>query len=202
MNRFVSAFPLSFAALALLALGCGSSGPTGAVGGPVTGAADEHCTVNGTLMKTKVGMCMPPAESDGGAPADDGGAAPASDYGETLFNSEGYDDDCKYHVSFTSTPIRKDALVTFTLTLEGLDPAGPTKGADMDVEAFLGDTHVAPNTNTTATETPADSGIYKIGPVKLDRSGEWTVRFHFFETCADEPADSPHGHVAFRINVP
>ena len=67
---------------------------------------------------------------------------------------------------------------------------------------MLGDTHVAPNTNTTAIEKPADSGTYEIGPIKFDRSGEWLVSFHFFETCADEPADTPHGHVAFRINVP
>jgi hypothetical protein len=203
MSRLPRLLPLSFATLAALAAGCGSSGPTGAVGGAVTGPADDHCTVNGELMKTKVGMCMSPQESDGGAPSDDdGGAAPGPDYGDPLYNADGYDDECKYHVSWTSTPIRKDALVTFTLTLEGLDPAGAVKGADIDVEAFLGETHVAPNTNTESTETPADSGKYEIGPVKLDRSGEWVVRFHFFEKCADEPEDTPHGHVAFRINVP
>jgi hypothetical protein len=188
-----------------LAPACGSSSPSGPVGGAVAGPADEHCTVNGMLTKTKVGMCMAPGPTDGGTEEEDdggdGGGAPTSDFGETLFNDSGYDDECKYQVSFTSTPIRKDANVTFTLTLTGLDPAGAVEDADIDVEAFLGDTHVAPNTNPT-TKATATPGVYTVGPVKFDRSGEWTIRFHFFEGCADEPADTPHGHVAFHIDVP
>jgi hypothetical protein len=190
--RFAS---LAFLALApLLALGCGSSGPSGPVGGPVTGAVDDHCSMNDALVKAKVGICETPTPTDGGVAPE----PPA----EPLYNSEGYDDDCKYHVSFTSTEIRKDALVTFTLMLEGLDPAGPVKGAEIDTEVTLGDAHVAPNTKTTSTETPAGSGTYQVGPIKFDRSGEWILRFHFNESCSDAPADSPHGHVGFRINIP
>ena len=40
--------------------------------------------------------------ADAAAPEPDGGA-PTSDYGETLFNAEGDDDDCKYHVKWTAT---------------------------------------------------------------------------------------------------
>jgi hypothetical protein len=198
MNR---PFPLlALVALTPLAAACGSSGPSGPVGGPVTGAVDDHCFMNDALTKNKVGMCITgPEETDAGAP--DGGAV-VPDEGEPLFNSEGYDDDCKYHVSWTSTPVRKNELVTFTFTLEGLDPAGPVKGADIDTDVFLGDTHLAPNTGSKSTESPADSGTYKIGPIKFDESGDWVVRFHFFETCSDAPADSPHGHVAFHVNVP
>jgi hypothetical protein len=36
----------------------------------------------------------------------------------------------------------------------------------------------------------------------FDQSGRWVVRFHYFETCSDVPEDSPHGHVAFYIDVP
>jgi len=36
----------------------------------------------------------------------------------------------------------------------------------------------------------------------FDKSGRWVVRFHFFESCSDVPDDSPHGHVAFYIDVP
>jgi hypothetical protein len=200
MNGSLRFLPLSLLALApLLAAGCGSSGPSGPVGGAVTGAVDDHCFMNDALTKAKVGMCMVPTASDGGASADAGAPEPP---GPPLFNSDGYDDDCKYHVSWTSTPIRKDANVTFTLMLEGLDPPGPVHDATIDVEGLLGDTHVLPNTGTTTSERPANSGTYEIGPVKFNASGEWTFRFHFFENCSDEFADSPHGHIAFRINVP
>jgi hypothetical protein len=37
--------------------------------------------------------------------------------------------------------------------------------------------------------------------VRFDASGKWTVRFHFSADCADA-VDSPHGHVAFFVNVP
>jgi hypothetical protein len=189
---------LALLTVSLAAASCGSSGPSGPVGGPVTGAIDDHCFMNDALTRTKVGMCLAPGASDAGAP--DGGAAPEEEI--PLYNSEGYDDACKYHVSWTSTPIRKNELVTFTLALDGLDPAGPVKGADIDTDAFLGDAHVAPNTGSTSSESPADSGKYKVGPIKFDESGEWTVVFHFFEGCADQPADTPHGHIGFRINVP
>jgi allantoicase len=199
MNRRTPVALLVSLLAPLAAAGCGSSAASGPVGGPVTGAVDDHCFMNDALMKAKIGVCETPGASDAGAP--DGGAV-VPEMGEPLFNSEGYDDDCKYHVSWTSTPIRKNELVTFTVTLEGLDPAGPVKGADIDTDVFMGDTIVAPNTGSTSTESPADSGTYKVGPIKFTQSGEWVVELHFFEECSDEPADSPHGHIGFRINVP
>src|SRR5258706_14373432 len=90
------------ASVVLLVTGCSSSAPSGPVGGPVTGAADEHCGPSGAIMATKIGMCMEPTPSHGRAP--DRGATPP--YGETLYNAEGYEDEGKYHVSFTSTPLR------------------------------------------------------------------------------------------------
>ena len=38
--------------------------------------------------------------------------------------------------------------------------------------------------------------------VRFDAKGRWTVRFHLHEECADEAPDSPHGHIAFFIDVP
>ena len=142
-----------------------------------------------------------PTRARATAAADAESATPSSDYGETLYNSSGYDDDCKYQVSFESTPIRRNEDVTFTVTVEGLDPAGPATGANLYAEVYLTDIHPAPSSGTT-TETPPGSGIYKVGPIVFDASGTWTVRFHMYEMCSDDPADSPHGHAAFYIDVP
>jgi hypothetical protein len=181
------------------------------VGGPVTGAVDMHCSPNGTLETQHVGMCVKGgAGASGGedaAPSDDAGGDGESEAGNAvepvmvLFNNSGYDDDCKYHVSFDSTPIRKNANVTFTVNVQGLDPAGPATGAAIYAEIFLTDTHPSPS-NPTATESPPGSGTYTYGPVVFDQSGRWTIRFHFYESCSDAPADSPHGHAAFYIDVP
>ena len=69
-----------------------------------------------------------------------------------------------------------------------------------EVEAFLDPTHPTPSVNITNHET--SPGKYTVGTVRFDRTGMWTVRFHFYETCSDVPADSPHGHAAFFLNVP
>src|SRR5205085_11803930 len=90
--------------------------------------------------------------------------------------------------------------VTFTVTIDQLDPAGPAKGAALDAEVYLDALTPAPNTNPKTTET--SPGVYKLGPIKFNKPGRWTVRFHMYEECSDEPADSPHGHVAFYIDVP
>jgi hypothetical protein len=80
--------------------------------------------------------------------------------------------------------------------------AEPTGTNPENPEIFLADdlTHISPSNNITATEGPA--GTYEIGPVIFDRSGRWVVRWHYFENCSDVPEDSPHGHVAFYIDVP
>jgi hypothetical protein len=199
MTRFASRSRLFLVTLACGALGsaCGSSSSPaendGAVGGPVADGGGNHCMANGMLAAQPVGMC----QTDDG-----GGGATAIDYGETLYNSSGYDDDCKYHVSWTSTPIRKNTDVTFTVTVETLDPAGPATGADVSPEPFLSPIVPGDISRTTTTESPAGSGIYKVGPIVFKQSGLWTVRFHFYEMCADGPADSPHGHAAFYVEVP
>ena len=64
----------------------------------------------------------------------------------------------------------------------------------------LDDIHPTPSVNVISMESAG--GNYKVGPVKLDQSGRWVVRFHFYETCSDIPEDSPHGHVAFYVDVP
>jgi hypothetical protein len=185
---------------ALALAGCGSSSPSGPVGGDVPDASDQHCIVNGVMTVQTVGVCLPVGQGSADAGAD--GAVPMVDYGPPLYNNVGYDDDCKYKVSWTSTPIRKNEPVTFTVTVIGLDPAGPITGEGVDeIEAFMTvGVHVNPDHDTTFKSKGA--GVYEVGPVTFDESGSWTVRFHIFEDCSDAPADSPHGHAAFFIDVP
>ena len=170
--------------------GAGGAGGTTDVGGPVVGAEDDHCSGLPVVVVNQASCkATPPAGGDIEEPA-------------VLYNSEGNDDDCKYHVSFSSTPVRLNQSVTFTVTVTALDPAtpnAPVTGADPSIEGTLGDLHALPNTNPiTKTTGP---GTYTIGPVKFDQAGQWVTRFHFFEDCADVP-DSPHGHAAFYLNVP
>jgi hypothetical protein len=133
------------------------------------------------------------AETDGGA------AAAGSEYGETIFNSEGEDDECKYHVKWESTPVAQNTDVTFAIIATNRNDSSPVAAAEPYAEVFLDETHPAPNTNSTATET--SPGHYTIGPVRFDKPGKWNVRFHFHAECADGE-DSPHGHIAFFVNVP
>jgi hypothetical protein len=196
-SRLAVLLALPFAAL--IDIGCSSGdGPTG---GPVTGALDTHCrNPDNSVNATVVGECMTgAAPADAAAPEPDDGGAPTSDYGETLFNAEGDDDDCKYHVTWTSTAVRKNTDVNFDVTLTKLADMTAATGAGVRAEIFLTDTHPA---NPPPVATESAGGKYALGPIKFDTAGKWTVRFHFYENCNDAPEDSPHGHAAFYVNVP
>jgi len=181
--------------------GCSSSSATPADGGVglVMGEADNHCVGVDPIMVSQA-SCHPPA--DAGAPPEPGdGGEPEP---PVHFNGASDDDDCKYHVSFTSTPVVKNQNVTFNVTLTKLADSAPATGGDVTVEAFLADNdlHPIPNNGTKTTESPAGSGKYTVTPLKFDASGRWVVRFHFYEACEDILEDSPHGHVAFYYDVP
>jgi hypothetical protein len=196
-------------------LGCSSSPATNnndgaSAGGAVVGAADTHCTGVAPIVVNAL-SCAVPAPTDGGVTPADAGGPP--EMAATLFNAEGDDDDCKYHVKFSATPaVTPNANLTFKLTLTKKADGSPAtraidaQGNGVAIEAYLDSNHfhVAPNTTppTMTTESPADSGVYTITPVKLDASGRWIVRFHLYETCTDALPDSPHGHVAFFFDVP
>jgi hypothetical protein len=195
--------------------GCSSSStPAGdaAVGGAVSGPVDIHCGPPLTAVVVDPLSCNPPLD-DGGAAGDDGGTGVASEFGDTMFNAEGDDDDCKYHMKFTDSPTPTlNRNVTFTLTLIELATGAAASGAidghgdGVAIEAYLDSnhTHALPNTTPpmTARETSAGTGVYTVTPVKFDASGRWVVRFHVFETCSDAREDSPHGHGAFFVDVP
>jgi hypothetical protein len=173
----------------LAVVGCSDN--AGPAGGPVSGPADLHCVApdGGVIAQvTDLSTCHLAAD------------AGTTDYGATLYNSEGDDDDCKYHAKFTSTPIHRNQNVTFTVTATTKTDGQPATGADTLAEVFLNDTHPAPNSNQATTEKAG--GVYDIGPILFDAQGRWTVRFHLHEDCQDATDDSPHGHIAFYIDVP
>lgn len=166
-------------------VGCGSS--EGPVGGVVVGALDDHCAGVEPVVVSQASCDATPPVGDVEMP-------------ETHYNAEADDDDCKYHVSFTTSPVRRNENVTFTVTASLLAGAkGPVTGADIGIEGVVGTLNVLPNNGTTTKESTP--GVYTISPVKFDKAGRWTITYHLFETCHDL-VDSPHGHASFYIDVP
>jgi 5-hydroxyisourate hydrolase-like protein (transthyretin family) len=96
--------------------------------------------------------------------------------------------------------VQQNNDATFTVTATQKAAGTPATGANVDLEVFLNDTHPAPNSGQHTTEN--GNGNYTIGPVRFDAAGQWTIRFHLHEECADEAPDSPHGHAAFYLHVP
>ncbi len=199
---------VSMAVVTLIAIACSSNNTTpdasvtcASPGGPAAGPTDAHC--GATVQLTSQASC----HVDAGAPVDSGvldaaptDAAAPSQFGVTLNNAEGDDDDCKYHVKWTATAVcQGKGGVTFTVTTTKKNDKSTAAAAKPYIEAFLSDTHPAASAGN-ATET--SPGVYTIGPVVFDASGKWTVRFHFYGDCGDDPADSPHGHAAFFVQVP
>ena len=169
-------------------------------GGPVSGAQDTHCKLpdGGTkAQETNPASCHPDAGAGDAGTAGDGGM---EELPGGMYNAEGDDDDCKYHVKWSSNPVCQGSNVTFTVTLTNKGDGTPVKGAPVRAEVFLNDTHPAPNTDQNSAE--GATGTYTVGPIKFDAAGKWTVRFHFHEECADLIEDSQHGHAAFFVNVP
>jgi hypothetical protein len=185
-------------------------------GGPASGSADHHCAGRAP-QPVKASSCnqSPPLGEAGSseAGASDSGPPPGMcgengpDYGATMYGTEGDDDDCKYHVSYETTPVCRNDGTYLIVQASYLTRGGaPLTGACAFAELCLNDTHAAPNVDQRppgqqlVVEGPP--GTYTIGPVLFDEGGDWTVRFHFNEQCCDVLADSPHGHAAFHVRVP
>jgi hypothetical protein len=173
-------------------------------GGPTPGAADTHCTdTDGgkIVQSTDPASCHP----DGGDDAGDQGCP----YGDTMYGQESDDDDCKYHVKWSSDPICQGAAGTkFTVVATTRTDNKAATGAAIIAEVFTTSpadadcdnqsTHPGPNSGVKLTEGPP--GTY-VGNIQFDQAGQWTVRFHLHEDCADLLPDSPHGHAAYHITV-
>ncbi len=152
----------------------------------------------------------------GGGSAEDAGPAPVAgpceengpDYGSTMDGTEGDDDDCKYHLSYTASPLCENNGTYFVVKANYLTQnSAPLTGACTFAEVCLSNTHPGPAVDgrppagkQVVVEGPP--GTYTIGPVEFDAPGNWTVRFHFNESCCDLADDSPHGHAAFHVTVP
>ena len=190
--------------------------PAGDAGFVTPGPADMHCVgPDGgiTIQTVSQASCfvddagMPSGDDTGDDAGDDGGMV--SDYGPTMYGSEGDDDDCKYHVVWSSTPLYENYNVTFTVTVTYLGTNTPVTGLEiadgpthkLRAEVYLNETHPAPNSTQViaATGTP---GQYTIAVVQFDAPGVWTTRFHIHEECFDVLDDSPHGHAAFFMTLP
>jgi hypothetical protein len=210
MKRLLVSIFLPLAAVSLALAGCdddtagpqdggsadlsASAGDLGPAGGPVVGEQDNHCAnvddAGAKVQETSQASCHV---------GEDGGVA-AIDYGKTMNNSSGVDDDCKYNISFTVTPVHQNQDTTFVVKATNTSDGKAVTGADIRAEVYLSQTHPAPNSGAKGTESA--NGTYTITPVRFDASGKWIVRFHLFESCSDGAEDSPHGHAAFYINVP
>jgi hypothetical protein len=207
-GRMRTLFGLALAPLVALTLaGCGDDTTSGGMdmsmpadmvtcsGGTVVGAQDNHCYDDGGAEFVAVDPAM--CTVDAGPP--DGGP----EFGDTMYNSSGNDDDCKYAVSFTIPGGICDMGNTFfVVTLkDALTGQGIPGASDVHPEVFQNNAANTPVNTSAATTTDMGGGVYKIGPVKFLSAGSYTIRFHFFENCTDTPT-SPHGHAAFYLNVP
>jgi len=182
------------------ARGDGGAGATGVVVGP----KDAHCGAK--KQTTTAAACHPDAGgghshgTDAGHSHDTDAGGGASEYGETQYNDEADDDECKYHLKWSASGVAQNQDVSFTVALTAKAGGAAVRAAPIRAEVFLDDTHPGPNTNQTSSET-ATAGTYAVGPIRFDKPGKWTVRFHVFEECSDG-LESPHGHVAFFVEVP
>jgi len=194
---------------------CANGSNTCAAGGPLTGAADTHCMGMPAQVTSQAVCNLPP---DMAGPQPDMAGVPDCPYGATMYGTSGDDDDCKYHLNYTVTPVYESTDVTFVVTAVSKVDNSPVVGAKVDAEVYLSDTHPAPNAPTKTVENPP--GTYTIGPIHFDAPGAcmatpindacrnpdiadcWKVRFHLFENCFDVYPNSPHGHAAFFIKVP
>jgi hypothetical protein len=174
------------------------SGGTDAASGD--DAAEGGASVDANAVLSADDAAVEGGGDDGGAVVDDGTCGNSA-YGPALFGQSGGDDDCKYDVSWTSTPICENQPVYFTVTATSRVDHTPLVGANVLPDVVLNCDHVIPNIPLEPTPVLAP-GEYKVGPIVFDRPGNWVVRFHFYETCYDFWPDSPHGHAAFWVTVP
>lgn len=194
-----------------LVVACSDDDPTGAecIGGDgaVAGEPASHCIDDaGMQISEAIGECATGSlepSVDGAEPIEDEEHEHEEEEEHAILTGrEADDDECKYHVRFENTCVAVNQPVTFTLSLTRLfDNAPGTGTVPSNPEIYMeSDGHISPSNGITATERAP--GTYEIGPVIFDAPGRWVVRFHYFDNCTELPADSPHSHVAFYIDVP
>jgi hypothetical protein len=222
ISRLASA---SVAALVIAACSSSSTGtntapessscsPMGEASPAPAGYSDTHCVDSSgkqIVQSTDQASCdIPPPDAGAGddaGDADPGDGGPTGDcepdeFGATMYGTSGADDDCKYNVTWTSTPICENSNgVWFTVTATKRTDNTPLTGAAPYIESVQACKHPSP-TPVQAQSVESPPGTYKIGPIFFDRPGGWVVRFHFYGNCEDGVDSSPHGHAAFFVTVP
>ncbi len=172
--------------------------------GVVSGINDTHCQGGDAGVKRQTVNFPGCGLGEGGSVATkagtDGGAA-GDDTAAVLYNNIGYDDDCKYAVTWEASKIAQKKDVYFQVTASLLTNGHALSGAAPYVEGFLDPTHPALDGSQKPTSVEVTPGTYVMGPYQFDAAGIWTARFHFFANCSDA-VDSPHGHAAFFVAVP
>jgi hypothetical protein len=133
-------------------------------------------------------------------------------YGAVEYNNWGADDDCKYDVSWQSTPICENQPVYFTVIATNRTDGSPLTGVELNgqlapanprPDVVLDCRYPIPNMPMPRDPSPdVGPGTYVVGPIVFDRKGRWVLRFHFSEECNDFSPESPHGHIAFYVDVP
>lgn len=187
-------------------------------GGAVAGPQDDHCggaaDAGGMVQETILASCYSDAavsddEGDDSGTVDiDGGPTgdcDPSEFGPSMYNQSGSDDDCKYNVEWTSTPICEGGNgVYFTVSATLRTNGQPLTGANPYIESVQACLHPSPNPPAPAVTQTEEGppGTYRIGPIVFDTPGGSIIRFHFYGSCSDALDTSPHGHAAFFINVP
>ncbi len=124
-------------------------------GGPVAGAQDMHCYDDGGAQFVAVDPAM--CTIDAGDSSGGGG-----DFGDTMYNSSGNDDDCKYAVSFTiPTGVCDMGNTSFLVTLkDALSNQGIAGASNVRPEVFKNDASNTPVNTSTSTTTDMGGGVY------------------------------------------
>jgi hypothetical protein len=187
-----------------------------------SGTADTHCSGRAAPVP-RCACCLvdagtdPDAAVDAGTGAADADAAAADAtacaYGATMTGQAGDDDDCKYHLAWSTTGdiCESTTGATFSVTITNKSDGSPAANipGGLLVETFVSladggcddqSKHAGSNTGTVLTESPPGSGVY-VGAIAFDTAGLWTLRFHIREDCTSGRPDSPHGTAAFHLTV-
>jgi hypothetical protein len=212
---FSAAFFLVLASLA--SIGCGGGGSLSAGDGGAANSADGSSSVDerpstcpsfhvaqpdlrcidadGGAITKPVLLLACGVDSDAGA----GGRGLEEDEFEHEEPVEIDDDECKFHVVMRRTCNATPGPLNFLVAATQRSDGSPAMGAEPYFEAFLGLTHVAPNSGATAAEV--SPGTYTIGPLFLDQPGRWTLILHLYGRCSMTAPATPHAHATFTMDV-
>jgi hypothetical protein len=158
-----------------------------------TGCSDTHCERDGGTLSRMADYAACGIAAPAPVPWTSTGLGDAA--GSTAIN----DDLCEFHAIVVPICAGAGRGLFFDVELSTMDGEVVPPGAAPYAEAFSSPVHPAPS---TGDGVELATGRYRIGPVVFDVPGYWTVTLHFFGTCRDDLAASPHAHVTLNLQVP